>query len=92
MFYSGGQGVLIASGEPLRASRARCSALSGRPGIAAKLDPGGTLIDLMKYLLLTGDDLDRFLEDQALPAPPRRHVVRLGRGARHPLQLPRLAL
>lgn len=68
MFYSGGQGVLIASGEPLRASKARASALSSRPGIASKLDPGGTLIDLMKYLLITGDDLDRFLEDQAKQA------------------------
>ena len=28
----------------------------------------------------------------ALPAPPRRHVLRLGRGQRHPLLLPRLAL
>ena len=28
----------------------------------------------------------------ALPAPPRRHVLRLGRGERHPLQLSRLAL
>src|SRR5690606_28589381 len=65
LFYAGGQGILVASENPLEASRARSEALSARPGVKRKLEPGAELVDLLKYLLLTGKDLDGYIADEA---------------------------
>ncbi|MCA9647669.1 MAG: spermidine synthase, partial [Myxococcales bacterium] len=65
LFYAGGQGVLVASEQPLSASRARSDQLSALPGVKRKLEPGAQLVDLLKYLLLTGKDLDSYIDDEA---------------------------
>ncbi|MCA9631419.1 MAG: fused MFS/spermidine synthase, partial [Myxococcales bacterium] len=64
LFYAGGQGVLVASEQPLQASRSRSLELSERPGIRRKLEAGAQLVDLLKYLLLTGKDLDSYIADE----------------------------
>ncbi|MGE3674331.1 MAG: spermidine synthase, partial [Polyangiaceae bacterium] len=65
LFYAGGQGVLVASEQPLAASRARSEELSARPGVKRKLEAGAQLVDLLKYLMLTGKDLDSYIDDEA---------------------------
>lgn len=65
LFYAGGQGILVASGEPLRASQQAATALSTRPAIRETLAEGSSLIDLMQYLLLTGSGLDDYLAAEA---------------------------
>lgn len=65
LFYGGGQGILIASLSPLRASAERAAELERQPGISATLPPERRLLELLDDALLVGRDLDRFLEDSA---------------------------
>ncbi|HEY6077470.1 MAG TPA: spermidine synthase [Polyangiaceae bacterium] len=68
LFYGGGQGILVASMSPLRASEARVTALQARPEVAATTPGGRPLLELLGDVLLTGADLDAFLEDTAREA------------------------
>jgi spermidine synthase len=68
LFYGGGQGILVASMSPLRASEARIAALQARPEVAATTPGGRPLFDLLSDVLVTGSDLDAFLEDSARQA------------------------
>jgi spermidine synthase len=68
LFYGGGQGILIASMAPLRASAERAAKLELRAGILATLPPERRLLELLDDALLVGPDLDRFLHDSAREA------------------------
>jgi spermidine synthase len=68
LFYGGGQGILVASMSPLRASEARVLALQARPEVAATTPGGRPLLDLLGDVLVAGSDLDAFLEDSAREA------------------------
>jgi spermidine synthase len=68
LFYGGGQGILVASMSPLRASAARVEALQARPEIAATTPGGRPLLNLLDDVLVAGPDLDAFLEDSAREA------------------------
>lgn len=67
LFVSGGQGIIVASNEPLEASRARLAALSARPAIGETLD-GYTLVDLLDRIVLSGASLDRFIDETEMGA------------------------
>ncbi len=62
LFYGGGQGILVASKEPLRASRVRLDALEA--GLGA-LRPSRSLASLTADVLVTGPRLDDFVRDAA---------------------------
>ncbi len=66
LFYSGGQGILVASDDPLRTSPEKLEKLSDRPAIQATL-PGGNrpLISLVDDALVMDHGLDRFLQESA---------------------------
>ncbi|MCC6522513.1 MAG: fused MFS/spermidine synthase [Polyangiaceae bacterium] len=64
LFVSGGQGILVASDEPLVASRSRLVALGARPDVHETLG-GYTLESLLDRLALSGPELDRFIADSA---------------------------
>jgi spermidine synthase len=64
LFGAGGQGIVVASMHPLVASRARLKELSQRPAIADTLG-GPELEALLDQLIVSGRDLDRFLEENA---------------------------
>lgn len=68
LFYGGGQGILIASGAPLRASTGRAAELERRPEMIATLPANRRLLELLDDALLVGADLDRFLQDSARQA------------------------
>jgi spermidine synthase len=66
LFVSGGQGILVASREPLETSRKHLAALSTTPAIAATLPGNGrpeALERLLGKLMLSGAELDRFVAD-----------------------------
>ncbi len=65
LFYGGGQGVLIASQEPLSMSTARVDELARRPGVLATLPDERPLAGLLEDTLLVGPALDQFLESVA---------------------------
>jgi spermidine synthase len=62
LFVGGEQGILVASDEPLIASKARLADLEKRPALHATL-AGKHLTDLLDELLASGQDLDRFVKD-----------------------------
>lgn len=64
LFVSGGQGILVASSKPLRASRARLEQLGRRDAIAATL-ADRTLPGMLDQLMFSGPDLDRFVAESA---------------------------
>ncbi len=64
LFYGGGQGILVASDQPLATSRARLGELGMRPGVRATLN-GRQLEHLVHDVLLPPEALDRFLDDVA---------------------------
>jgi spermidine synthase len=61
LFYGGGQGILVASFEPLRASRARLAALQQRPNLHEVLPYGRALEELLDDVLVLDSGLDAFL-------------------------------
>jgi spermidine synthase len=65
MVYGGGQGVLIASEQPLRVSRARIDELGVRPAVLETLPDERPLEGLLDDTLVFGAGLDRFLDDVA---------------------------
>src|SRR6185437_9383423 len=69
LFVGGGQGILVASDEPLVASQARLAALEKRPDLAGMLG-GRHLADLLDELLASEGDLDRFVEESETPDAP----------------------
>jgi len=77
LYYGGGQGIVVASQEPLRASQARAARFQRDPRVQPTLpeamEPGGTIVQrelasLVDDVLLVDADLDRFLESAARKA------------------------
>jgi spermidine synthase len=68
LFYGGGQGILVASMQPLAASEARVAELQERPEVLAVTPGARPLMDLLSDILVADDDLDRFLADSARDA------------------------
>jgi len=77
LYYGGGQGIVVASREPLRASQARAARFQRDPRVQPTLpeaiEPGGTVVrrelaSLVDDVLLVDADLDRFLESAARKA------------------------
>lgn len=77
LYYGGGQGFVVASLEPLRASEARAARYQRDPRVEPTLPeahaPGGAivrreLLSLIDDALLVNEDLDRFLESTAQQA------------------------
>jgi len=76
LFYGGGQGILVASMQPLEASRARLAALEARPEIQATLPRGRPLDSLIEDVLALDAGLDGFLAESAREAGiPREALV-----------------
>ncbi|HYJ09685.1 MAG TPA: fused MFS/spermidine synthase [Polyangiaceae bacterium] len=65
LFYGGGQGILVASMAPLRASAERVQGLQSQPAVLATTPGHKPLMELLDDVLVAGADLDRFLEDSA---------------------------
>jgi spermidine synthase len=65
LFYGGGQGILVASMQPLSASRARVSELEAHPAVRANTPGERPLMSLLEDILVADADLDRFLQDSA---------------------------
>jgi spermidine synthase len=70
LFVSGGQGILVASPKPLRASRERMATLSQRPEIAATLGKHGSLESLLSRMVLSDASLDRFVKESEADGGP----------------------
>jgi spermidine synthase len=69
LFVGGSQGILVASAEPLVASRARLESLEPRPALRATTS-GKKLEDLLGEMVASGDELDRFVRDAADESGP----------------------
>ena len=65
LFYGGGQGILVASMQPLAASTARVEELQAHPSVLANTPGERPLMTLLDDILVADADLDRFLEDSA---------------------------
>jgi spermidine synthase len=65
LFYGGGQGILVASMKPLRASQERLRRLETLPAIASVMPEDRPLPELLGDVLAFDDELDRFLEESA---------------------------
>ena len=65
LFYGGGQGILVASEEPLAASQARVTELQQHPAVLANTPGERPLMSLLDDVLVVDADLDRFLQDSA---------------------------
>jgi spermidine synthase len=65
LFYGGGQGILVASQEPLAASETRVVELEAHPAVLANTPGGRPLMTLLDDILVADADLDRFLQDSA---------------------------
>jgi spermidine synthase len=68
LFYGGGQGILVASNEPLTASVTRLGRLEALPGVANVLPDQRHLPDLVGDILAMDNGLDAFLEESARQA------------------------
>jgi spermidine synthase len=68
LFYGGGQGILVASDEPLSMSLGRVRALALRPQLLATVPEGRPLETLIEDMLLVDRTLDAFLADTAAAA------------------------
>jgi spermidine synthase len=77
LFYGGGQGILVASQRPLHWSVERARRLTASFRGARDVLPDGRSLDaLTRDVLLTGEGLDRFIEDTARRrALPRRELL-----------------
>ena len=69
LFVGGSQGILVASAEPLLASRSRLAALESHGDLRATLE-GRHLPDLLGELVASGEDLDRLVADAAQQGGP----------------------
>jgi spermidine synthase len=65
LFYGGGQGILVASMMPLRASQNRLAELEATPAMSTVLPRDRRLYELLGDVLAEGPGLDRFLEETA---------------------------
>jgi spermidine synthase len=65
LFYGGGQGILVASMNPLRASQRRLAELEATPAMSTVLPRDRRLDELLGDVLAEGAGLDRFLEETA---------------------------
>ncbi len=63
LFISGGQGIVVCANRPLIASRKRLAELDARPDIQETLAINGTLDALLGRLVLSGEQLDRFIAE-----------------------------
>lgn len=68
LFVSGGQGILVASAEPLVVSPAWLDELESRPDVRATLGEGESLRTLLDRLMLSTEQIDRFVSET--PGPP----------------------
>jgi spermidine synthase len=68
LFYGGGQGILVASDDPLVTSRSRIEALEQTPHVAATIPRQRPLLTLLDDVLVSDAGLDHFLADQAREA------------------------
>jgi spermidine synthase len=68
LFYGGGQGILVASNAPLRASKQRLRELQARPNLREVLPFERPLEGLLDDVLLLDAGLDRFLSQTASEA------------------------
>jgi len=76
LFYGGGQGILVASDEPLAASLSRLRSLESRPGFTAVRPDKRPLSALTNDILVMDDGLDAFLDKTAEQAGiPRSDLV-----------------
>lgn len=76
LFYGGGQGILVASDQPLVASRSALAELEARPAVRETLPDARGLASLFADALTTGAGLDAFLDDQAARAAiPRAALI-----------------
>jgi spermidine synthase len=75
LFYGGGQGILVASEEPLRTSLARLEALEGRPELGRVLPDRRPLKDLRGDILAFDAGLDAFLDESARVAALERSAL-----------------
>lgn len=62
LFIGGNQGIVVAATEPLSASRAALEVLGERPGVRETLG-GVRLQDLLSKLVLSGPELERFIDE-----------------------------
>jgi spermidine synthase len=62
LFEGGAQGILVASGRPLMASRARIAELEKSEQLRATLGGKG-LMDTLDEMVTSGEDLDRFVKE-----------------------------
>lgn len=65
LFYGGGQGILVASNSPLRASKQRLLALQTRTELREVLPTDRSLEGLIEDIVLLDDGIDRFLQHVA---------------------------
>jgi spermidine synthase len=65
LFYGGGQGIMVASQQPLGASAARLAELEARATVRQLLPDGRGLADLTADVLVFDASLDAFLDDTA---------------------------
>jgi spermidine synthase len=65
LFLGGGQGILVASEQPLVASRAELVRLAERPGVRATVPNDRTLPSLLDDVLVVDQGLDRFVQETA---------------------------
>lgn len=75
LFYGGGQGILVASEQPLQASRARLAAFEASPGIAGVLPDHRPLSALTADILAIDQGLDAFLAAMAQKAGVTREAL-----------------
>jgi spermidine synthase len=67
LFVAGNQGIIVASPAPLSASRSDLAALSARPEVVETLGEARSLEALLDHLMISGPELDRFLEETSGP-------------------------
>jgi spermidine synthase len=65
LFLGGGQGIIVASMSPLRASQARTAELESQPAFLETVPQKRPLMTLFDDLLVENQGLDRFLEETA---------------------------
>jgi spermidine synthase len=76
LFYGGGQGILVASELPLRASDTRLASLEARPGFQNVLPDQRRLSELTSDVLVLDAGIDAFLDETAVAAGvPRSALV-----------------
>lgn len=63
LFVSGGQGILVASNQPLIVSEERLAELDAEPRVRGTLGSAASMRALLDRMMLSGAALDRFIED-----------------------------